>query len=98
MPKEETLKYYNDLSAFSKSIIKAQTHNIVYKTLGVKWLIQTFCPVSAIVSADRNEARNPQHFIHATVRHKTEEEYRNFYLKIKEVDYGNIFKNFQKEK
>src|SRR5690554_69193 len=42
-------------------------HNIVYKTLGFKWLIQTFCPALAFVSADRNEARNPQRFIHVTV-------------------------------
>lgn len=42
-------------------------HNIVYKTLGDKWLNQTYCPASAFVSADRDEARNPQRFIHATV-------------------------------
>lgn len=42
-------------------------HNIVYKTLGFKWLNQAFCPASAFVSADRNVARNPQRFIHATV-------------------------------
>lgn len=42
--------------------------NIVYKTLGFKWLNQSFCPASAFVSAHRNEARNPQRFIHATVR------------------------------
>ena len=41
--------------------------NIVYKTLGFMWLNQVFCPASAFVSADRNEARNPQRFIHATV-------------------------------
>jgi len=41
--------------------------NIVYKTLGFKWLNQAFCPASAFVSADRNEARNPQRFIHAAV-------------------------------
>jgi|LDZT01.1.fsa_nt_gi hypothetical protein len=40
--------------------------NIVYKTLGFRWLNQAFCPASAFVSADRNEARNPQRFIHAT--------------------------------
>jgi hypothetical protein len=39
----------------------------VYKTLGFKWLIQAFCPASAFVSADRDEARNPQRLIHATV-------------------------------
>ena|GEM_PF-2438595 len=41
------------------------THNIVYKTLGFKWLISKFCPALAFVSADRNEARNPQRFTHA---------------------------------
>lgn len=39
----------------------------MYKTLGFKWLIEAFCPASAFVSADRNEARNPQRFIHVTV-------------------------------
>jgi|BioPla2DNA2_1021312.scaffolds.fasta_scaffold77833_1 hypothetical protein len=38
-------------------------HNILYKALGFKWLNQVFCPASAFVSADRNEARNPQRFI-----------------------------------
>jgi hypothetical protein len=42
----------------------------VYKTLGVKWLNQAFCPASAFLSADRNEVRNPQRFIHAAVVHK----------------------------
>ena len=41
--------------------------NNVYKTLEFNWLNQAFCPASAFVSADRNEARNPQRFIHATV-------------------------------
>ena len=39
----------------------------MYKTLGFKWLNQAFCPALAFMSADRNEARNPQRFIHATV-------------------------------
>lgn len=39
----------------------------MYKTLGFKWLHECFCPASAFVSADRNEARNPQRFIHVTV-------------------------------
>jgi len=43
--------------------------NIVYKTLGFKWLNQASCPASAFVSADKYEARNPQRFIHATVTH-----------------------------
>jgi uncharacterized protein len=41
--------------------------NIMYKTLGFKWLLEVFCPASAFVSADRDEARNPQRFIHVTV-------------------------------
>ena len=40
----------------------------MYKTLGFKWLFQVFCPASAFVTADRNEARNPQRFIHVSVR------------------------------
>jgi hypothetical protein len=39
----------------------------MYKTLGVKWLLETFCPTSTFVTADRDEARNPQRFIHVTV-------------------------------
>jgi hypothetical protein len=39
----------------------------MYKTLGSKWLYEVFCPASAFVSADSDEARNPQRFIHATV-------------------------------
>ena len=39
----------------------------MYKTLGVKWLIEYFCPASAFVTADSDEARNPQRFIHVTV-------------------------------
>ena len=42
-------------------------HNIMYKTLRFKWLIEVFCPASAFVSADSDEARNPQRFIHVTV-------------------------------
>ena len=42
--------------------------NIVYKTLGFKYLNRAFCPALAFVSADRNEARNPQRFIHAAIR------------------------------
>jgi hypothetical protein len=39
----------------------------MYKTLGFKRLIEAFCPASAFVSADSDEARNPQRFIHVTV-------------------------------
>ena len=39
----------------------------MYKTLGFKCLIEAFYPASAFVSADRDEARNPQRFIQVTV-------------------------------
>jgi len=39
----------------------------MYKTLGVKLLFETFCPASAFVTADSDEARNPQSLIHVTV-------------------------------
>jgi hypothetical protein len=39
----------------------------MYKTLGVKWLFEVFCPASAFATADRDEARNPQRFIHVSV-------------------------------
>ena len=39
----------------------------MYKTLGFKWLFEVFCPASAFVSADKDEARNTQRFIHAAV-------------------------------
>lgn len=42
-------------------------HNIMYKTLGFKWLYESFCPTLAFATADRDEARNPQRFIHVTV-------------------------------
>jgi len=35
----------------------------MYKTLGFKWLHEVFCPAFAFVTADRDEARNPQRFI-----------------------------------
>jgi hypothetical protein len=42
-------------------------HNIMYKTLGFKRLLEGFCPASAFVTADSDEARNPQRFIHVSV-------------------------------
>jgi hypothetical protein len=42
----------------------------MYKTLGFRRLCETFCPASAFVTADRDEARNPQRFIHVTVVRK----------------------------
>jgi len=47
--------------------MKGRTANIVYKTLGFKWLIKAFYPASAFVSADSDEARNPKRFIHVNV-------------------------------
>jgi len=38
--------------------------------LGFKWLFEVFCPASAFVTADSNDARNPQHFIYVTVQYK----------------------------
>lgn len=48
-------------------IDRSPAHNIMYKTLGLKWLFECFCPASAFVSADSVEARNPQRFIHVAV-------------------------------
>ncbi|NLU29826.1 MAG: hypothetical protein GXX03_08205 [Bacteroidales bacterium] len=42
----------------------------MYKTLVFKWLYEVFCPASAFATADSDEARNPQRFIHATVTSK----------------------------
>lgn len=39
----------------------------MYKTLGFRWLHEAFCPASAFVLADSDEARNPQRFIHVTI-------------------------------
>ena len=39
----------------------------MYITLGFKWLYESFCPTLAFATADRDEARNPQRFIHVTV-------------------------------
>ena len=41
--------------------------NIIYKILGIKWFLEIFCPAPTFVTADRDEARNPQHFIYVTV-------------------------------
>ncbi len=42
----------------------------MYKTLGFMWLFEVFCPASAYATADRDEARNPQRFIHVSVTNK----------------------------
>ena len=44
----------------------------MYKTLGFKWLFGTFCPAPAFLTADSDEARNPQRFIHVTVGYNNE--------------------------
>jgi hypothetical protein len=44
--------------------------NIMYKTLGFKWLCEAFCPAFAFATADSDEARNPQRFIYVTVSGK----------------------------
>ena len=46
--------------------------NIMYKTLGFKWLCEAFCPAFAFATADSDEARNPQRIIHVTVTSKPE--------------------------
>ena len=56
----------------------------MYKILGVWQLSASFCPASAFVTADSDEARNPQHFIHVTVRqHNKEQENRSINFKLK---------------
>ena len=47
----------------------------MYKILGVWQLSARFCPASAFVTADSDEARNPQHFIHVTVMGKFKKRY-----------------------
>ncbi len=39
------------------------------KHWGVKCLREVFCPASAFATADRDEARNSQRFIHVSVVH-----------------------------
>jgi hypothetical protein len=43
-----------------------------------------FCPASAFVSADKDEARNPQHFIHVAVSGKHFKDSK----KLKTLQYG----------
>jgi hypothetical protein len=42
----------------------------MYKTLGFKWLFEVLFPASAFATADSDEARNPQRFIHVSVMAK----------------------------
>jgi len=57
----------------------------MYKTLGIKWLHEAFCPALAFVSADSDEARNPQRFIHVTVSGKAKN--RSAIDKLNKIDY-----------
>ena len=56
-------------------------HNIIYKILGFRWLLERFCPASAFATADRDEARNPQHFIYVTVTCKVEKKKNKLILR-----------------
>ena len=49
----------------------------MYKTLGFRWLFEVFCPASAFVTADSDEARNPQRFIHVSVTGNAKKDHRN---------------------
>ena len=42
--------------------------NIIYKILGIRCLCKPFYPAPTFVTADSDDARNPQHFIYVTVR------------------------------
>jgi hypothetical protein len=52
---------------FGQKNERTTPYNIMYKTLGFKWLLECFYPASAFATADSDEARNPQRFIHVTV-------------------------------
>jgi hypothetical protein len=39
----------------------------MYKTLGFKWFCQRLLPATTLATADSDEARNPQRFIHVSV-------------------------------
>ena len=39
----------------------------MYTTLAFRWLLEVFRPASSFATADSDEARNPQRFIHVTV-------------------------------
>jgi len=54
----------------------------MYKTLGVNWLLECFCPASAFATADSGEASNPQRFIHVTVVAHTKSPVQKFVFEI----------------
>ena len=56
--------------------MRSTGYNIMYKTLGFRWIIEVFCPASAFVSADSDEARNPQRFIHVIVSGQAKKTYK----------------------
>jgi hypothetical protein len=56
------------------------------KYWGVWCLHETFCPAPTFVTADSDDARNPQHFIYVTVRQNTKEHTAN----IKTIDNKQI--------
>ena len=79
----------------------------MYKTLGFKWLFETSCPASAFVSADSDEARNPQRFIHVNVTGKRKKRNINhlferkqtkitFILCVKVILYNTMFFFYKK--
>ena len=49
----------------------------MYKTLGFRWLLEVFYPAFAFATADRDEARNPQHFIHVSVMRHSKKQKKN---------------------
>ena len=57
----------------------------MYKILGVKWLLECFCPASAFATADSDEARNPQRFIHVSVGNNLKNEYYGQFLPRKNI-------------
>ena len=69
----------------------------MYKTLGFKWLCEVFSPASASATPDSDEARNPQRFIHVTVRvHFRTDRQKIVNLKYERDD--NIFNRTRKQK
>jgi hypothetical protein len=48
----------------------------MYKILGFMWLHEVFCPASAFATADSDEARNPQRFIHVSVMPKAKNSHK----------------------
>ncbi len=62
--------------------------------MGFRWLIQCFCPTSVFLSGNRNEARNPQHFIHAAVSGHAK---KMKYLEVSQIVYTfGVYSTFMK--